>query len=86
MTTALAYTVQERQLINLFYQVELDLEAARKMRFQPTHWKTLADSMKATAAAHARQRHAVDMAFDAGLDARSLMDAAHLQFIENNYN
>lgn len=76
--------ITEQLLFDLFYQVEVDLEAARTRRFQTVKPQVLSESMRATTAAHARLRHAIDLAFQAGFDARTLMDAAHLKFIECN--
>lgn len=76
--------ITEQLLLDLFYQVEIDLEAARSRRFQTLKPQVLSESMKATTAAFARLRRAIDLAFEAGFDARTLMDAAHLKFIECN--
>lgn len=76
--------ITEQLLFDLFYQVEVDLEAARKRRFQTVKPQVLSESMKQTKAAYARLRRAIDLAFEAGFDARTLMDAAHLKFIECN--
>ena len=69
-------------LIDLFYEIELKLEKARKRRSAALSVHALKDSMRAITGILDERRLAIDLALTHRFDARSLMDEAHLKFLE----
>jgi hypothetical protein len=73
--------ITHASLIDLFYQIELNLEHARKRRSATQSIHALKDSMRAITNILNERRQAIDLALTHRFDARTLMDEAHIRFL-----
>lgn len=74
--------ITQHSLIDLFCEIELKLENARKRRSGALNIHALKDSVREIANILNERRHAIDLTRTHRFDARSLMDEAHLKFLE----